>query len=246
MREWLLDLARADAHVTAAALVGGAAAGREDEWSDIDLALRLADGTDPVAVATDWSAALRARLPVVDQLDIWSGGALFRVFLLADTLQVDVSFWPGPEFAATGGEAFRLVFGETNPPTSLTVPAARDLVGRGWLYALHVRSSLARGRSWQALHMINGLRDQVIELACARHGLPVAQGRGVDGLPAPVKDSLRQTLTGSLDHDQLHLAFERLSAVLLIEAGYVDTTLTAQLTDPLWELIRTSRIDPAR
>jgi predicted nucleotidyltransferase len=240
VREWLLDRARADDHVTAAALVGSAASGGQDEWSDIDLAVRLADGADPVTVAGDWSAGLRERFAVVDQLDVWSGETLFRVFLLEDTLQVDVSFWPGSRFAASGGP-FRLVFGETNPPSPPRAPAARDMVGMGWLYALHVRSSLARGRHWQALHMINGMRDQIIELACARHSLPFAQGRGVDDLPAIIRLHLQQTLPGSLDQDQLLIAFERLADALLAEVGYLDTELTSRLTNPLRELIRTSR-----
>src|SRR3954453_11656800 len=108
VREWLLDLAHSDAHVTAAALVGSAAGGRQDQWSDIDLAVRLADEADPQIIAGEWSAALRARFAVVSQLDIWSGETLFRVFLLADTLQVDISFWPRSRFAATGG-SFQLL-----------------------------------------------------------------------------------------------------------------------------------------
>jgi hypothetical protein len=59
----------------------------------------------------------------------------------------------------------------------------------GWLYALHARSSIARGRALQALYMINGIRDQAVSLACLRHGLPPDQGRGADDLPGNVKKS---------------------------------------------------------
>ena len=34
--------------------------------------------------------------------------------------------------------------------------------------------------------MISGMRDQVLALACLRHGLPAREGRGMDGLPADV------------------------------------------------------------
>lgn len=41
LREKLIQTARADDEVAGAALVGSAARGREDAWSDIDLALRV-------------------------------------------------------------------------------------------------------------------------------------------------------------------------------------------------------------
>ncbi|MFC0540430.1 hypothetical protein [Kutzneria chonburiensis] len=45
--------------------------------------------------------------------------------------------------------------------------------------ALHVRSSIERGRSWQAEHMLGGLRNAVLSLICPRHGVPAVQGRSL-------------------------------------------------------------------
>jgi len=39
LRDELISAAQADTRISAAALVGSAALGREDRWSDIDLAL---------------------------------------------------------------------------------------------------------------------------------------------------------------------------------------------------------------
>ena len=47
----------------------------------------------------------------------------------------------------------------------------------GWLYALHARSAIARGRSWQADMMLAEMRNQVIALACHRLGVNPADGR---------------------------------------------------------------------
>jgi hypothetical protein len=46
-----------------------------------------------------------------------------------------------------------------------------------WLYALHVRSSIARTRPLQAEHMLSGMRDNVLALTCKRHDLVSVQGR---------------------------------------------------------------------
>lgn len=69
----------------------------------------------------------------------------------------------------------------------------------GWLCALHARSSIARGRVWQAEYMISGLRDQVLALACLRQRLPDFEGRGIDLLPAEILESILPALVRSLD-----------------------------------------------
>src|ERR671920_1530880 len=183
IRDGLVRAASEDERITAAAFVGSAAINREDQWSDIDLALRIRSDLEPERVAQHWTEHMYAEHGAVHHLDVWAGPALYRVFLLSNTLQVDLSFWPSRAFAASG-PSFRLLFGETNDaPMSSPPPSAEALAGMGWLYALHVRSSLARGRRWQAVHMLDGLREQVVALACLRFGLPTHQGRGVDDLP---------------------------------------------------------------
>jgi hypothetical protein len=63
----------------------------------------------------------------VAHLDIWSGPTLFRVFLLASSLQVDLSFWPSDVFAASGG-SFRLLFGHANEPAPSPVRVPDTLI----------------------------------------------------------------------------------------------------------------------
>jgi hypothetical protein len=64
------------------------------------------------------------------------------------------------------------MFGASKPSQTEELPSPSELIGMGWLYALHARSSIARGRVWQAEYMISGMRDQVLALACLRHRLP--------------------------------------------------------------------------
>jgi nucleotidyltransferase-like protein len=230
----LVAAARRDPRITAAALTGSAALGRADEWSDIDLALRLAPDADPAAVVDDWTARMAGHA-TVDTLDVRAGGTLFRVFLLADTLQVDLSFWPDAEFGATG-PAFELVFGDATGQEPVGPPAATGLVGAGWLHALHARSSIARGRAWQAEYMISGMRDQVLALACLSHGVPAVQARGVDDLPPAVTAALAPTLVRSLDVAELARAFAAVTEALVAEAELVDPELGRRLAGPLREL----------
>jgi len=243
LRGQLVAAARSDERIEAAALVGSAARDSEDQWSDIDLALRLAPGLAPEEVAAEWTARLYEIHGAIAHLDIWSGSALYRVFLLASSLQIDLSFWPSDAFAESGGP-FRLLFGQANEPANSPARSAGALIGMGWLYALHARSSIARGRALQALYMINGIRDQVISLACLRHGLPPDQGRGVDDLPANVKQELTDTVPLGLDPAELNRSFAGATHALLIEARHLDPRQATRLEAPLQELVRTASLQP--
>jgi predicted nucleotidyltransferase len=237
VREHLVEAAHADPRIAAAAIVGSAAAGRADEWSDIDLVLRLTPGLAPADVLDAWTERLYDRHDAVSHFDLWSGPALYRVFLLASSLQVDISFWPFETFVARG--AFQLLFGEADgTPTETSSP---DPVGLAWVYALHARTSIVRDRPLQALYWLNGLRDQIGTLACLRHGLPEKEGRGVDQLPAELKRQLADTIVRTLDPAELVRALTLLIDALITELSEIDGHTADRLEPVLLELVRTAR-----
>jgi hypothetical protein len=235
VRDALIASARADARITSAALTGSAALGTGDRWSDIDLALGVAGGADRSQVVADWTDRMDREHGAVHHVDVSWGNVLFRVFLLASTLQVDLAFWPAAEFGAIA-PTFRLLFGTTNerpvPPPS----GAATLIGMGWLYALHARSSIARGRVWQAEYMLSGMRDQVLALACLRHGVPAVQGRGIDSLPPEATAAVADALIRSLDAAELRRAFGVVTEALIVEIERADPGLVFRLAAPLREL----------
>ncbi len=112
---------------------------------------------------------------------------------------------------------FRLLFGTANERPATLAPAAAELIGMGWRYALHARSSIARGRVWQAEYMISGVRDHVLALVCLRHGVPAFQGRGMDLLPPEITTGFTGALVCSLDIAELRRAFGVISEALLVE-----------------------------
>lgn len=212
----LAQRATEDPAITAAALLGSLASGGADRWSDIDMALRIADEADERFVVKTWTDSLYAEHGAVHHVDLWDQRTRYRAFLLENTMQVDLSFWPAQDFLSLG-RPVSPIFGETGDPLEDAEPDAELFVGMGWLYAVHVRSALARRRLWQAVHMIDGIRDQLIGLACLRHGLPAHQGRGVDRLPAALQEQLAATRAPSVDARDLGLSFAAAVEVLLGE-----------------------------
>jgi hypothetical protein len=235
LRDELVAAARADARIAGAALTGSAAVDAEDEWSDIDLFLGLAPDVDQDAVLADWTSRMYEAYGAVHHTDVWSRGTVYRVFLLTSTLQVDIAFAPAAEFGALG-PGFKLLFGSATEQPAWRVPEPLDLVGMGWLYALHARSSIARGKVWQAEYMISGVRDHVLMLACLRFGVPHSEGRGLHLLPEATTDAVEATLVRSLEATELLRAFRASVDVLLREASEVDAELAVRLAGPLREL----------
>ena len=241
LRTQLIGFARADSRVVAAASLGSAARGELDRWSDIDLALRLAPGVKADEVVEAWTQRTTRVELVVDHLDIRASGALYRVMLLASTLQVDLSFWPHDQPLAVGAPV-AVLFGEF--PIGPALSAAGELdrshsaVRMAWLYTLHLRSALGRGRWWQALWMLQSLRDVVVGLYCQRLGLPQFEGRGVDRLPADLLDGLVRTHPSRVEPAQLSASFEVVARLLLEEAERHGVQVSADLAGVVVALAR--------
>ncbi len=241
-RDELVAAAKADARVGGAAHLGSAAVGLTDRWSDIDLALGLNPGVDFDQVLLDWTTRLYRDHAAVAHHDVRRGDILYRVFLLDNSLQVDLSFWPFTQFRAIG-PTFRLIFGAAGEPIPAPVPHADDLIGMAWLYALHVRSSLVRSRLLQAEHMLSGMRDNVLSLMCKRHGVAPMQGRVLDDLPDEQRVLAAECLARSLEPGELTRAFQVTTDALLEEVRRADLGLASKLEQPLRLLVSSLACD---
>ena len=229
LRDYLLRLAEDDERVVAGAVVGSLAVDGGDQFSDLDLTFGVADQVTVGAVLEGWTHTLGDELGAVRLVDLQRGPTTYRVLLLPDALQLDLSMTPTGEFRPAGPR-FRLLFGETaaaegkaaEPPASgifiPTPPVAPDLFGWGVIYALHARACIERGRVWQAEHYIGAVRDHALSLACLRHGLPAVQARGYDDLPAHILARLEGVHLGAIEPDALRAALAA-SVRALIHAG---------------------------
>jgi hypothetical protein len=237
LRAGLLNKAAADLRITGAAITGSGAADGEDRWSDIDLAFGIKDSTQMGAILSDWTEFMYARHKALHHFDVKAGGWIYRVFLLASTLQVDLAFVAAAEFRPLAA-SFRLVSGEAKEAQSFPELLPEDLIGMGWLYALHVRSCIARGNRWQAEYMISGMRDTALALACIRCGHPAIHGRGFDLLPEEVLRRYQGSLVRDLADAELLRALRIVTEDLLLEIRTLDPELGARLENPLKEICR--------
>jgi len=108
----MLQLAEEDERVVAGAAVGSLADGSGDRFSDLDLTFGIADGVTVDHVLDGWTRTLTEELDAVQLVDLKAGSTIYRVFLLADGLQFDLSMTSAAEFRPAGPR-FQLLFGET-------------------------------------------------------------------------------------------------------------------------------------
>jgi hypothetical protein len=235
LRADLLEYAASDGRISGAAITGSAAAGREDRWSDIDLAFGVAEAAELPNVVNHWTAHMYDRHSALHHLDVKAGAWLYRVFLLPGTLQVDLAFVPAAEFRALA-PSFRLVYGKTNEPLHALPPSPADTIGFGWLYALHARTCIARNQLWQAEYMISAVRDSALTLACIRHGLPAVHGKGLDQLPLAVTAPFERALVRHLNKTELSRAFAVTIDGLFREIQCIDEELAGRLQRTLKQL----------
>jgi hypothetical protein len=239
LRSELLTQAGNDPRISGVAVTGSAAVDLEDQWSDIDLAFGVGEAAEVPRVMADWTALMCDHHSALHHLDVKSGAWIYRVFLLPNTLQVDLAFVPASDFRALAPQ-FHLVSGKANAPAHGTASQPADLIGLGWLYALHARSCIARNRRWQAEYMISGMRDHALALACMRHDLPAVHGRGIDQLPGALTARFEGSLVRHLDPAELGRAFRVVTDCLLSEIQSADAELSKRLERPLRSLAETN------
>ena len=240
MRDDLIAAARADERMTGVALTGSASLGREDRWSDIDLAFGVREASEMESVIADWTARMYAQHIALHHVDVRRDAWLYRVFLLSNSLQVDLAFAPQGQFGARA-PSFRLLAGTAAETSHVAPPPAEELIAYAWLYGLHVRSAIARGKLWQAEYMVSNVRDYILAAACRRHGLSTAEGRGMDQLPAAVTDPLRGAIVTRLDPQEIVRAFGVAVDCLLDEARHTDAPLAGRLQPVLRDLLESTR-----
>jgi hypothetical protein len=239
----VLQLAKGDERVIAGAAVGSLAVDAGDRFSDLDLTFGIAGGVPTSEVLDDWTRRLIGERDAVQLADLVRGTTTYRVFLLPDALQFDLSLTPAAQFRPAGPR-FRLLFGETaadDPEVStprvagnlfIPTPAiAHDLFGWGVIYALHARASVERGRVWQAEHYVGAVRDHGLSLACLREGVPAVQARGYDDLSAATLARFEDAHVSAIEAEPLRVALAASVLALMREgeeAGLPHADVVAQ------------------
>jgi hypothetical protein len=246
--ERVLGLGEEDERVAAGAVVGSLAVDAGDRFSDVDLTFGVGDEAEVADVLDDWTRLLLEEFDAVPLVDLQRGPTTYRVFLLPDTLQLDLSMTPASRFRPAGPR-FRLVFGATAPEDPqgppqrvagdlfISTPAVLgDIFGWGVIYAVHSRACIERGRVWQAEHYVGAVRDHALALACLREGVTAVQARGYDDLSTETLARSEESHIGSLEPASLRAALAASVVALMSEGAEAHLPHVQVVGDRLAEL----------
>ncbi|MDQ5815255.1 MAG: nucleotidyltransferase domain-containing protein [Actinomycetota bacterium] len=218
VRDHVLEIARGDDRVVAAALVGSLAHDDGDRWSDIDLSFAVRDDVSVSDVLDDWTTTVTEDLGAVHLFDLVVALIQYRVFLLPECLQLDLSFSPASVFRPTSSR-FRLLYGQAGEPIDPDPPSADELLGWAVLYARDTRVSIERGDIWRAERSLSELRSYALSFACSLRGLPASYGKAHDRLPARVLASFTGSLASTVEPRELARALRGAVAALRTECA---------------------------
>ena len=91
LRERVLGMGEQDERVIAGAVVGSLAFDDGDRFSDLDLTFGVADHAEVAGVLDDWTRTLVDEFDAVPLVDLDRGAITYRVLLLPEALQLDLS-----------------------------------------------------------------------------------------------------------------------------------------------------------
>jgi hypothetical protein len=231
IRDRVLAFAEADKRIVAGAIVGSLALNEGDRWSDLDLTFGVADNFSIFDVLEDWTRQIVDEFDAAHLFDLPSGASIYRVFLLPNCLQFDLSFTPASKFGATSPR-FRLLFGNAVEKPYLQSQSAQELFGYAVHHALRARFCIERGRFWQAEYWISSTRDYALAIACHQRALPTSYGRGFDNLPSDVLEPFKSAFVSALKREELLRALKAAIEGLLhvsVEVQELATKVAPQL-----------------
>lgn len=234
LRDDVLEMARNDPRVVAAAVVGSLSLGGGDQWSDLDLTFAVDDGVTLGEVLEDWTSPL-VRDGAVVLFDLAAGSSVYRVYMFPDCLQLDLSFTPAADFRPTSPR-FSLVFGEAGEMRVADPPDAAHLLGWGVMWARHARVCIERGHFRRAEHAISRMRECGLDFACRRRDLPAGYGRGLEQLPSDVYERFAGGTAVDVQSGALKQTLRECVAALFAECAeeaYAWEATSARLSDAI-------------
>jgi len=207
-----------DPRILGAVLVGSAAVGFADRFSDIDIYGVVADGVDAKSVFEDWIAKIRSLRPVIRNFssqpspDVWLAGFLFE-----DYLELDISFQTAKRLNARK-EKWQVLFDRSgeledrmkasweNREVSSITERYTFLLNDIWYYIVHTVVCSVRGHSIRAAYYLNFVRDFCVKLAGLLESVETNESRQAHLLSSDFKDELERTLIKSFEQAELQQA----------------------------------------
>ncbi len=234
-REYLLNLAQTDTRIVAAAIVGSYALDKQDRWSDIDLTFGVDAQYKITDVLEDWTSDLIQEFKAVKLFDLPHNSTIYRVFILPNCLEIDISFTPSCEFGAISPN-FKLLFGTYKEHPMPPQQSVEMLFGYTIHHCLHARFCIERNRLWNAEYWISAIRNQALTIATLTLDLNASFGKGYDDLHVDIQQLFKDSFAHSLEKEELLRCLKEVIYGLITVSNKTSVPIKA-VSAQLYELV---------
>ena len=212
----IITFAKADVRIIDCAIVGSESIEKNDEWSDIDLTFGVSAEAEIPKILLGWNELMAKNFKANVLFDLAFRESIYRVYLLPNALQVDLSFTPTEHFGAIT-EKFKLIFGKEKARNSKPIPKLKTIFGYAVLYALKTRCSIEREKFWQAHYLLEKFKENIMTMKCLSENLNPFDGRDYDNLSELFLAQIESSLIDSPNRNNLDKSLMVLTKVLISE-----------------------------
>jgi predicted nucleotidyltransferase len=245
IQENLLTFLQTDEQIAGVVLVGSGAEEYRDSYSDINLLIAVADNMTVYAVYHKWKTRLIALYPRIAGYEIQQANEAFHYTSLLDNfLVLDLQFAKARRTIAHH-KPWKICFDRTGTLQETLEKAYSDeqneaplreytrLIDTIWQPILKCATALRRNEIWRALHLLEGLRNQVVEIAGMNHNIDTHDFTDVDRLPEMFLVHLRHTLPTGTGVPAIRRALRTTVVLLFDEIEALETRLAVSKASTL-------------
>ena len=233
----ILNALKKDGRIGGVVLVGSGAVGFQDEYSDIDLSVVVGNRGNIEAVFQEWGEKFRQELPLAGHFETrYAADNLLWGFFLDNYLEIDMGFLCLDNLTARSNR-WKVIFDrtgridsilqkswESRPPVDVKRAYLENFKGV-WHYITHVAILAERGQLLRAVHYLEELRNDTVEIAGLRLGLRADNFRDVDRFPAAFRKRLEKILVARADEDEILRALKAATVLFFDEAQKLELKL---------------------
>jgi len=243
----LFTFFQSDSAIVGLVLVGSAAEAEPDNFSGLDFIVVVANGAVFPSVFRKWRTRISEILPVQYEHEAHSAidsGAVAMMlndyleitlyFVSLKNLVVDQSPWQ-VLFDQTTGEDITDKLEHSFRREKVTGPVRtyQQMMESIWQPIVKCVAAINRGELWRALHMIERIRNQTIELAAINYGVDIRNYAEIDQLPEMLLVKLRHTIPTGVEVIAIRRALQMTCDLFFMQASLFEENIPLRLSDTL-------------
>lgn len=243
--ESLVTFFQADQNIAGLVLVGSTAEKAQDIYSGLDLLVVVANGSVFPSIYRKWKARLCELLPIAYEFEQSSEmySATYAI-MLEDYLEINLYFTPLKTLVAERAP-WQVLFDQSQAqdvgPTlettyhkeSIAAPTRiyKHMLSSIWQPIIKCVAAVNRGDMWRALHMLDIIRNQTVQLAAMNYSVDAQNYNEVDQLPEMLLIKLRHTLPTGIDPIAIRRALHATSKLFFQQAVLLEQSINLTLAD---------------